>query len=102
LGNRREGKAFLLSVNGQPEIILDKGYWRNHSSHLLKAGIARLVSVYPVVSFLFHWLSADVSIARVEASTKRDLTIDDFLEMFPNRVQEDVRYVVHLSPSRLR
>ncbi len=45
-------------------------------------------------SVLVHWCRGDIATEKVEVREKRKILLAEFRELFPDKVDEDVRYVV--------
>ena len=96
LGDRAHGETFMLTVDGKTEILLDKGYHRDHCSYFFKEGVIRLRDTLPSITFFTTWMNSKLWEQHSHSFSKAVWTLTDFENSFPTAVVENIRYVVEL------
>jgi len=97
LGRRLTGQAYLLSIEGHTEVLLDRGPRRLHASQVFLEGVTAIVKIVPSASFLVAWLNSRVWDDEYSAKGCTVIRLSDLRTTFPSMIVEDIRYVVDIS-----
>jgi len=92
-----QGKAYLVTVNGCSMDLMGRTSKRKSRVDLFTDSLTAALAEVPSMWVLVHWTHGDVSEERIALRDRQKISLDTFLELFPN-LEEDVRYTV-LSPN---
>jgi hypothetical protein len=93
LGNRVDGKAYVVTHAGCSSDLLGKSTRRRDLTAQFLHSIARVLCEVPALSILLHWAHGPVEDEVFETRDRRRVTLDEFLSIFPD-LDDDVRYIL--------
>lgn len=94
LGNRTTGHAYLLSVYGHTEAILDTGPRRLRASSMFVEGVLSIGKFVPSASFIKVWQCASAWDQEYVIRGTRTIKLSEFRGLFPSSIDEGMRHVI--------
>jgi hypothetical protein len=102
LGRRVTGQAYLLSISGRTEVLLDRGERLYNASSFFIEGVEVIGKVIPSASFLVVWLRATIWDKEYSLKGNSTIGLSDLRVMFPLLIEVDTRYVIDFNSWSLK
>jgi hypothetical protein len=93
IGNKKNGKAYLLTVNGISHALFDITFKQEDSSSIFLVGLNKIISITYHAYVLVHWCKGLVEKEAFDVSEK-SLSMSEFRAVYSKSIALDVRYDV--------